>query len=67
MTNRDRTPNLKPNPHLRFENVSLKAPLGPHYLLKAITFSIVEGDRLAIVGPIRRWQNIIATVDESLD
>lgn len=37
--------------HLRFEQVSLKAPLGPHYLLKDITFSLMEGDRLAIVGP----------------
>lgn len=47
MTNRDRIP----NPHLRFDNVGLKAPLGSHYLLNAITFSVVNGDRLAIVGP----------------
>ena len=47
--NRDRTPNT--NTILRFENVGLKAALGPRYLLKAITFSLMEGDRLAIVGP----------------
>ncbi|NEQ96033.1 MAG: ATP-binding cassette domain-containing protein [Cyanothece sp. SIO2G6] len=36
---------------LRFEQVGLKASLGSRYLLKAITFSIMQGDRLAIVGP----------------
>lgn len=45
--NRDR-----PSPcQLRFENVGLKAPLGPRYLLRSITFSLMPGDRLAIVGP----------------
>ena len=50
--NRDRIPSPNSNtPHLRFENVALKAPLGPRYLLQSITFSLMEGDRLAIVGP----------------
>ena len=38
-------------PQIRFEQVSLKAPLGPTYLLKSLSFSLMEGDRLAIVGP----------------
>ncbi|MEB3231280.1 MAG: ATP-binding cassette domain-containing protein [Leptolyngbyaceae bacterium] len=36
---------------LRFEQVGLKASLGSRYLLKGITFRLMAGDRLAIVGP----------------
>lgn len=49
--NPDRTSKDQPTTQLRFEGVGLKAPLGPHYLLKSITFSLMVGDRLAIVGP----------------
>lgn len=45
------TQSSSPNLQIRFEQVDLKATLGSRYLLKAVTFSVMTGDRLAIVGP----------------
>lgn len=39
-----------PIPQISFDRVSLKAPLGPRYLLKDISFRLMEGDRLALIG-----------------
>lgn len=38
-------------PILKAEQVSLKAKIGPYYLLQDISFQVFPGDRLAIVGP----------------
>jgi D-methionine transport system ATP-binding protein len=38
-------------PQLRIENVSLKTPIAPNYLLDNISFQVHKGDRIAIVGP----------------
>ncbi len=44
---------IKSSPHksqLRLEQVSLKAPIGSHYLLNDISFEVFQGDFLGIVG-----------------
>ncbi len=38
-------------PQLRVEHVSLAASVGSHYLLKSITFEVLAGSRLCIIGP----------------
>ena len=40
-----------PTPLLQLTQVSLKAPVGLQYLLKNISFDVLTGDRIAIVGP----------------
>lgn len=36
--------------YLVFENVSLKASIGSHFLLKNLSFHVQQGDRLSLVG-----------------
>jgi D-methionine transport system ATP-binding protein len=40
-----------PDRLLQVEQVSLKAKIGPYYLLQDISFQVFPGDRIAIIGP----------------
>jgi D-methionine transport system ATP-binding protein len=40
-----------PDRLLQIEKVSLKAKIGPYYLLQDISFQVFPGDRIAIIGP----------------
>lgn len=40
-----------PDNQLRLEQVSLKGTVGSQYLLKNISFNVLQGDRIVIVGP----------------
>lgn len=52
---------IKSSPHksqLRLEQVSLKAPIGSHYLLNDISFEVFLGGRFwVVVGGIRGVEN----------
>lgn len=40
-----------PNSQLRLDQISLMASVGTHTLLQGISFEVMQGDRIAIVGP----------------
>ncbi len=44
MTNEQKT-------HLAFKDVSLKASVGTHNILKQVSFRVEQGDRISLVGP----------------